>query len=1284
MIGTLFRKPGPRQLGNRARDVRQWQEAARHYRRHLADAPADFAIWVQLGHMLTQARDHAGADEAYARALQLDSRDADLLLCWGHSRKGAGDVDRARQLYAESLAIDGNAAAAGELAALTPDEPAPAPVEEHQPEASPPEPEQDRPAWDARLVIVKPFAPAAKRETALFVTHSATGAIKPHVLPYVEALARQNIDVLLIAVADRPLSIRPELREAAAGVIVRENAGYDFAAWAHALHLYPELYGAPVLYLVNDSLFGPVDDARFGRLIERVRTSQADLIGLTESHEYRWHLQTFFLALKPRLLSSPRLQRFFGEVRIFGDKDRVIRSYEVRFAGEVEDAGYRVETLFPSRLALNPTLYDWRALIAADFPFMKLLPLRGAFSEVDVAGWRETLAAAGFDVDLIDATVRASKEQVPHDGDGRLYVHPIASDDGAGRALKVAFYGPWNYDNGLGAASRGIIGALRRSGVRLNLHPIRKPFHIHKPLTPPVDILDFNGPADVAIVHLNPDSWFLLTDAQRQDIRHARKRIGYWVWEMSHIPPAWRHDFSSVDRIWAPSRYCAELFAAQDKAPVDVIPHPVPVLPQPQVDRAAVLDRIGLDADARIVLFVFDGSSYLVRKNPAALVRAFSASGLATQGWSLVLKTKHLMDRPDDGAAFRDLAEATAGVVLIDRTLSDDELRQLWAVADVYASPHCSEGFGLTIAEAMAAGKTVVATDFGGSTDYLDAATGFPVKARPWTLNEDFGHYTKGGTWARIDEPALTAALLKAAAADDSLRTAARARIAAQLSYDAVGRLIANSLREAMTGRGASPRIDRLEPRFDRGTRFEDADWGDDVRTVALDPEGSLASLPDDLPTDRDHWIAFAPAGSIASPDFVERVRDHARDRPDVAIFYADDVAAQAEEPIDQLRLKPAFDVTLLAAQDYVGAPVIVRGAALAALGTRPETGTAVMADLLFRAHHAGMAIARIPHVLIGHPGQRVRASEVDYRMMLANQPALLPYDVLSGDAPGSLALLRRFGQDAPPVTVIVPTRRSVLPDGSGTYLERLLDGLARTDWPMERLTVIVGDDLTGTPDWADRAWPFTLRHIKTPRADDAPFNYAAKMNALWRAATTEQIVFLNDDIRLPGPIWLRALQSFAVDESIGGVGARLLFDDGRLQHAGMAPHGDGVAHTWLFRARHEGTYQDWARTQREWSMVTGAAFATRRSVLEQVDGFEERFSLEYNDTDLCLRLQAAGAAIAYVPEAELYHFERRSIQLHKGYSETLASLYNRRLHHRRWDHDIAALMARRAHRAAA
>ncbi|WP_294389647.1 rhamnan synthesis F family protein [uncultured Sphingomonas sp.] len=1111
----------------------------------------------------------------------------------------------------------------------------------------------ERRAWSARFELVKPFDPAPESEVALFVTHSATGALKPHVLPYVQSLAAQGIAVFVIAVTDRPLNIRPELIDAAAGVMIRENIGFDFAAWAHVLQLHPELYGAPLLYLANDSLIGPSTPEALGAVIARVRASDADLVGLTESHEYRWHVQTFFLGLKPRLLASFRLQRFFDEVKPHTDKDAVIRDYEVSFAERMEQAGHRTEILFPSKVPLNPTLFGWRALIAEGFPFIKALLLRGAFPDADVTGWRDVLADAGFDLPTVDATLLAAAQQVPREeGDHRLSAHPVHWDGRAAWPLKVAFYGPWNYDNGLGAASRNMIAALRHSGVRLNLHPIKTPFHIHRPIDPPVDVREFGGPADVAIVHLNPDSWFMLTDDQRRDIWQAHRRIGYWVWEMGHLPDGWRRDFSSVDRIWTPSTYCAEVFAAEDEAPVDVIPHVVPLPVGQGADRAETLASLGLPADRRIMLYVFDGASYLVRKNPAALVRAFAASGLAAQGWTLVLKTKNLMDRPDEGQGLRDLVRDTPEVALLDRGLSPAELDALVAAADLYASPHCSEGFGLTIAEAMARGTPVVATDFGGSTDFVDDGTGYPVKARLWRLDRDHGHYAKGGTWGRVDEPALTAALIRAAddvAQGDTARVeAAKARVAERFSAEAVGTAIRASLWQLTHGRGRAPAIDRLHPRFSEGVPFEDGALAHNVHAVTLDaggrPRAQATGVPADVPAERHHWVAFAPAGSLRAPHFAQAVLSHARERRDVAIFYADDVAGEVDEAVDALRLKPDFDLTLLAAQDYVGAPVIVRASALASLGgLRPEMGSAAVADLLFRAHAAGLSVARLPDVLIGHVGKRVRATLADYRAMLKLQPQLVGWQAEPGRTATSLMLGRRFDDGAPPLTIAVPTRRSMLPDGSRTYLERLLDGIAAADWPMEQVTVLVGDDVPGEPDWAKRPYPFTLRRRETLRGQGEPFNYAAKMNQLWRAAETEQLLFINDDVQPTDAGWLKALMSFAVDRTVGGVGARLLFEDGTLQHAGFGPHNECAAHVWVYRRRAAGTYQGWALTQREWSMVTGAVFATRRSLMEEVGGFDEAFTLEYNDTDLCLRLRLLGYRIVYNPAAELIHTEKAS-----------------------------------------
>ncbi len=1110
-------------------------------------------------------------------------------------------------------------------------------------------------ATDARFEIVKPFPPELDGEIALFVTHSGSGALKPHVPPYLQALHSAGVSVLLIVVADNPAFVEPEVLDLVAGAVVRENRGYDFACWAHATRLYPQVYSAAILYLLNDSVVAATHSNCFTAMLERVRRSAADVVGLTESYQHQWHVQSYFLALKPNALSSWALHFFFDTLQILRSKDAIIRTYECRLASLLENAGCSVDVLFRSPAVRDPTVFGWQGLLEAGFPFVKVLLLRGSFPAADAGNWRPLLARRGFDVANVEATLAVAKEWWEPAKNPRLLARPSTPDDSPRQPLKVAFFGPWNYDNGLGAASRSLVAAIRRCGVQLNLHPVKKPFHIHKAVAPAVDITDFAGPADIAIVHLNSDSWHLLTDLQRDTIRHARKRVGHWVWEMGHIAPAWRHDFSSVDRIWAPSGYCADIFSAEGEAPVDVVPYPVPLI-ETQVSpdgRAALLGKLGIQPSHRVVLYVFDGSSYLVRKNPAALVRAFVASGLGKRGWSLVLKTKHLFDRPAEGRELEALAGRSEGVVLVNASLPQSEVTSLIASCDVYASPHCSEGFGLTIAEAMAAAKPVVVTDFGGSTEFVDTSCGYPVLAHPWKLEADFGHYTKDGVWARVDEAALAQALLAAAAAiehgDGTIPEAARHRVATRLSYDAVAAAIRASFEAILSNTMPISRpSSRISSTLSSGMSVSGAKLGTSLVLVALRPDlGAPRQWPAGLPRDRDHWIVFAPEDACLAPTFEQVVQACCLARPDVDVFYADDVALGEERFRDQVHLKPAFDTTLLVAKDYVTAPLVVRASALDRLGGLHEAaGAAVLYDLLFRADALGMAIERIPVVLLAWKGKRPGVSREARRAVVQGVPALAGHhDIVDGLRPDTLQLRRRLtDDDVPCTTVIIPTCRSTPTGGEVPYVARLLDALAATDWPMARLTVLIGDDVAGQPDWEARAWPFTLIRRETPRRAGERFNYAAKMNVLWRTASTEHVVMMNDDVVPTDAGWLKALMTFAMEEHVGGVGARLLLDNGRIQHAGIAPLFGTVAHAWFgLPVKNSRAYGDWPLVHREWSAVTGAVFATRRTLLQQVNGFEERFTVEFNDVDLCLRLRALGYRIIYTPHAEFRHTEKAS-----------------------------------------
>lgn len=1122
-----------------------------------------------------------------------------------------------------------------------------------------------------RHVIVKEFSLLPGADAALLVTHAPAGRLKPHVLPYIEQLSRSGLSVLLVVIVDRPLELLDREVAAAAGIIVRDNAGYDFGAWAHAFRLCPALFGAGLLVMTNDSLIPTADVDMFGAMMIRVRECPADIVGLTASHEYGWHVQSYFLAFKPRALSSWGFQHFIRDLRRIDDKDEVIRTYEVPFAANMQAAGLTVQALYAGSFSANPTFFSWRELIEQGFPFIKLLMLRDKFKEVTDQHemlkeirrqWPSVLKKAGFDVELVQAALRAAEiSSVPAGPSNDLLFNPrqfdaITND----HPLRIAYFGPWNYENGLGAASREMLSAIRHTNVSVNAYPVVKPFHIHRLICPPIETIDFQGRPDIAIVHLNPDSWNVLTDEQRAIIHSAKQRIGYWVWETDRLPPAWQQELHSVDRIWAPSTYCAEVFSAEVDVPVDVVPHPVRVPARIASDRETTLRRFGIDPQLKVILYIFDGASYLVRKNPDGLIRAFAKSRLAAQGWTLVLKTKHLHDRPEAGAALTALANATPGVRILEISLYADEVTSLMAAADIYASPHSSEGFGLTVAEAMAVGKPVVATDYAGTQDFIDKACGYPVPATLWTLDQNYGHYLAGHRWAKVDEDAFAAALVKAAqaitAGDGTIGIAAKANIERILSYEAVAEAVKASFDGAIESSGIptadAPRPKRkvhlppppqVNPKFSGAQRFSDFPRSEGLVPVALadDLSWNGADIPEGPATD---WILFAPGNAYVAPDTRHYFLSSSTNRPDVSLFYADDVAA-GELMLNRLNLKPDFNRTLLIAQDYIGAPVAVRRKMLTDIGGLDRTrGTAVLYDLILRVAEAGGVITRITDVAIGYEGKRPVAGDEARRDAVMARRGAADIGLVQGGEPGLLHQRRLFANDGQPaVTIVIPTRRTLRPRSTRTYIEALLARIAQAEWPMDRVTVIVGDDVVGEPTWAREAWPFTLKWIETPRGPDEPFNYSAKMNRLWRKAGDEQIIFLNDDATPTTPDWIAALLGFSVDDSVGGVGARLHYDDGSIQHVGMVPSFRTVVHAWLGWPVEAKTYNDWALAQREWSVVTGAVFATRLSILKQTNGFDERFSLEFNDVDLCLRIRNLGYRIVYNPEAQFTHTEKAS-----------------------------------------
>jgi len=222
---------------------------------------------------------------------------------------------------------------------------------------------------------------------------------------------------------------------------------------------------------------------------------------------------------------------------------------------------------------------------------------------------------------------------------------------------------------------------------------------------------------------------------------------------------------------------------------------------------------------------------------------------------------------------------------------------------------------------------------------------------------------------------------------------------------------------------------------------------------------------------------------------------------------------------------------------------------------------------------------------------------------------------------------------DLPPISVIVPTRNRV------DLLRTCLDGVAAADYP--DVEVIVVDNDSDDPDTLtylaalDPARYRVLQH-------SGVFNYSAINNRAADVAQGRLLCLLNNDIEVTDPHWLAILATQALRPDVGAVGARLLYPDGRIQHAGVVVgigNAAGHAHRFL-RPEEEGYFHRHSLPQFT-SAVTAACLVVERHKFFAVGGLDEQhFAVAFNDVDLCLRLNQCGWQSFYEPRATLIHHE--------------------------------------------
>ncbi|MGQ9365932.1 glycosyltransferase [Azospirillum sp. A39] len=437
---------------------------------------------------------------------------------------------------------------------------------------------------------------------------------------------------------------------------------------------------------------------------------------------------------------------------------------------------------------------------------------------------------------------------------------PAAPRGGSGAAddavAGVTVLGHFESPVGLGVAGRGTLEALRAAGMPctpLDLDAPSPPGGAHHPVT---------------VVHTNADFLLSARTWTAGPLAAAATRdgamIGCWAWESaSSFPPPWVEAAAMFDEIWVPSRFTADALARRLPVPVAVVPHAV----EP-ADPALTRRDLGLPETAFVFAFAFDELSGFERKNPLGLVTAFRAAFPEDDGRAmLVIKARTLSD--GNRERLRAAIGGRTSILLREGSESRDAALALLARCDAYVSLHRAEGFGLTIAEAMAFGRPVIATAYSGNLDFMAPGCAYPVPYRLVATRTDHGYYPAGTEWAEpdLDEAArlMRAVVRSPQAAAETGRRAAE-HIRATLTAQAVGRV-------------ARERVEAVVARRLGGRR--PADRRDRAAAAAVPPAGAVPSVLVLTPVKnaRRHLPAYLAA--------LDRL-DHLRDRLSLAFLEGD------------------------------------------------------------------------------------------------------------------------------------------------------------------------------------------------------------------------------------------------------------------------------------------------------------------------------------------------------------------------------------------------------------
>lgn len=403
-------------------------------------------------------------------------------------------------------------------------------------------------------------------------------------------------------------------------------------------------------------------------------------------------------------------------------------------------------------------------------------------------------------------------------------------------------------------------------------------------------------------------------------------------------------------------------------------------------------------------------------------------------------------------------------------------------------------------------------------------------------------------------------------------------------------------------------------------------------------------------------FVCFLDHDDTLEPDALFEYAQSVIQNPETDVIYSDEDKLSPDGVYLNPFFKPDFSIDLIRNVNYICHFLAIRRSLLLTLQpSGPEVEGAQDHDLTLKAIEQARHVHHVARVLyhwrMAEGSTALDPSSKDYALKAgvnAVQAHLnrlgIAAEVSAARLPFTYKVRYALPEPRPLVSIIIPNKDHA--EILRTCLSAIVD---KSTYDNYEIVIVENNSIDPETftyyEEIQRAHPGKVRVVRWTFA----FNFSKLVNFGVSHAKGDYLLLLNNDTEVITPSWIEEMLGICAREDVGIVGARLLYPDNTIQHAGIMVRGFGAAHLCKdYPISNPGYYGLIDRTQ-DLSAVTAACLMTKRDVFDQVKGFTEEFAVAFNDVDFCLKVREIGKLVVYTPEAELYHYESVS----RGYEDS-------------------------------